>query len=172
MRKTIAVDMDGVLADTVEQYQRLNERNFGCRKAAPDIHGIPELDAFERVGEYLRTPGFFRTMPLMPDAQPVLAQLHARHDVFIVSAAMEFPLSLAEKQAWLGEHFPFIGWQQIVFCGAKRIIRADAMIDDYLKNLDYFTGKGYLFTAPHNATIGTMKHERVNSWQEVALRLL
>ena len=86
-------------------------------------------------------------------------------DVYIVSAAIEFPQSLTEKLEWLQEHFPFISWQQIVFCGDKSIIGTDYMIDDHVKNLDCCKGKPMLFTSPHNVHI--KNHKRVNNWTEV-----
>ncbi|MGF6926883.1 5'(3')-deoxyribonucleotidase [Chitinophaga sp. W2I13] len=79
---------------------------------------------------------------------------------------MEFPLSLAEKHAWLSEHFPFISWKNIVFCGSKTIVEADYMIDDHDKNLSAFKGTPLLFTAPHNLPLTDYK--RVNNWEEVA----
>lgn len=108
----------------------------------------------------------------MPDSQRVVYDLNKKYDVFIVSAATEFPQSLPEKQAWLSEYFPFITWQQICFCGSKTIVKADIMIDDHFKNLDYFDGKTFLFTAPHNAKADTGRHQRVNNWLEIEKILL
>ena len=86
-------------------------------------------------------------------------------DVYIASAAMEFPLSLFEKKEWLEEYFPSISWKNIVFCGDKHIIRTDYLIDDHLKNLDYFPGIPLMFTASHNVQF--THHQRVNNWEEV-----
>jgi 5'(3')-deoxyribonucleotidase len=91
--------------------------------------------------------------------------LQENYDIFIVSAAMEFPNSLIEKHDWLQEHFPFISWKNIVFCGDKRVIDTDYLIDDHLKNLDFCKGMPILFTASHN--INVTKHKRVDNWQEV-----
>jgi hypothetical protein len=44
------------------------------------------------------------------------------------------------------------------------------MIDDHLKNLDYFDGEKLLFTATHN--IHTKGYTRVNNWAEVRALLL
>jgi len=82
-----------------------------------------------------------------------------------VSAAMEFPQSLTEKYEWLQEHFPFISWRNIIFCGDKSIINTDYMIDDHVKNLDYCKGKTFIYTAGHNIHID--RHTRVNNWDEV-----
>src|SRR6476469_2578227 len=169
---TLAVDMDGVLADVLERFFELDAQDFGRRKTLAEIAGMAELDAFVRAKEYVRQDGFFRDIPVMRGSQAALEKLNRAYDVFIVSAATDFPQSLFEKYEWLREHFPFISWQQMVFCGSKRIVRADIMIDDHLKNLDPFPGTTYLFTAPHNAQTKSPKHVRVHDWVELERRLL
>lgn len=171
--KRIAVDMDGVLADVYAQFFKLHERDTGQRKTIEDVTGKLELEAFELGKQHVLSEGFFREAPVMEDSQKILAELNQLYDVFIVSAATEFPKSLAEKQAWLNEHFPFISWQQMVFCGSKKIIQADIMIDDHFKNLDYFTGRTtILFSQPHNELQDSGRHIRVDSWKDIAVQLL
>ena len=172
-RLTIAVDMDGVLADIYQQLFDMDERDFGRRKTWDEVAGKAEGDTFPLIRQYLYTDGFFRNAPLIKGCQPVVAELNKKYDLYIVSAATEFPKSLPEKQAWLNEHFPFIRWQQMVFCGFKQIIQADIMIDDHFKNLDFFTGTtSLLFTQPHNVKKENGKHRRVNNWEEIAEILL
>jgi 5'-nucleotidase len=168
----LIVDMDGVLADVWSQYLAYDERDTGRRKSVADVAGMPELEAFARAQEYVRTPGFFRNAPVIDGSRRVMEQLNRRYEVFVVSAAIEFPQSLNEKVEWLGEHFPLIPWQRIVLCGSKQIIRGDIMIDDHFKNLDFFEGRTILFTQPHNQTHDSHRHQRVNSWDEVARLLL
>jgi 5'(3')-deoxyribonucleotidase len=76
---------------------------------------------------------------------------------------LEFPLGLPEKHEWLAEHFPFISWKQIVFCGSKAVAQGDIMIDDHYKNLDHFEGHSILFTQPHNKGHDDKGHTRVSS---------
>ena len=168
----IAVDMDGVIADTTEQFFRFDEKDFGRRRTLEEITGKPESVAFPKGKEYVRTKGFFRTAPVMKECRTVLSELNKCYEIFIVSAAIEFPQSLFEKYEWLDEHFPFIGWQQIVFCGSKTIVEADIMIDDHFKNLDPFKGTTLLFTQPHNSLMKPGRHKRVDSWNEIADILL
>jgi 5'-nucleotidase len=168
----LIVDMDGVLADVWTQYLAYDERDTGRRKSVAEVAGIPELDAFTRAREYVLTPGFFRNAPVINGSREVMEQLNNRYELFVVSAALEFPQSLGEKAEWIKEHFPFISWQQIVLCGSKQIVRGDIMIDDHFKNLDFFQGRTLLFTQPHNQTHHARDHERVNSWDEVARLLL
>jgi 5'(3')-deoxyribonucleotidase len=168
----IAIDMDGVIADVSEQFFRYDARDFGKRKTLEEVTGRKELDAFPRSREYVYSKGFFRTAPVIEDSREVISRLNENYEVFIVSAATEFPQSLSEKQEWLNEHFSFITWQQIVFCGLKTIVNADIMIDDHFKNLDQFQGTTFLFSQPHNLYLNQGKHKRVHSWKEIASILL
>jgi len=168
----LAVDMDGVLADVYEQFFRYDEIDFGKRRPLDEVIGTEERKAFPYINEYVYREGFFRTAPVVKDSIEILSQLNQTYDVFIVSAAMEFPQSLPEKLEWLQEHFGFLNWQQFVFCGSKSIIDADIMVDDHFKNLDDFEGMTILFTQPHNQLKMAGKHKRANSWKEIASLLL
>ncbi|MDB5274411.1 MAG: 5 nucleotidase, deoxy, cytosolic type [Chitinophagaceae bacterium] len=170
--KRIAVDMDGVLADVYEQFFKLDERDTGTRKTRASVAGIKELEAFPHGHQHVLSDDFFRTAPVMADSQRILEALNKQYEVFIVSSATEFPKSLSEKQAWLGEHFPFISWRQMVFCGSKTIVQADIMIDDHFKNLDHFTGQTILFSQPHNILADAGRHQRVKTWMEIEKLLL
>lgn len=166
-KKTIAVDMDGVIADTVFQFINWFERDHGIKIGKDAFYGRPEIEVLPAgvMEKMVLSPGFFRTVPVMENAQEALLELFKNFELFIVSAAMQFPQSLSEKQEWLGEHFPFISWRNIVFCGDKTVIRTDYMIDDHVRNLDGFEGKTLIFTAGHN--VGIDGHTRVNNWKEV-----
>jgi 5'(3')-deoxyribonucleotidase len=170
--KKIAIDMDGVLANVFEQFVKYDAAETGIIKTIQDAIGKDEHEPFPNAAKYLHTPGFFRHLPVMPGSKEVMEELNKNYEVFIVSAATEFPQCLTEKQAWLNEHFPFIGWQQMVFCGIKTIIKADIMIDDNFRNLDPFEGKTILFNQPHTQLVNPGRHTRVFSWYDVEDLLL
>jgi 5'-nucleotidase len=172
-RKIIAIDMDNVMADVTSQLSGWYYDRTGILVTEEQMAGKNEIAAFPDSGlvrSFLYEPGFFLGLKVMKDSQQVLSEMNKVHDIFIVSAAMEFPNSLPEKYQWLQLHFPFLGWQQFVFCGSKTVIRADYLIDDHLKNLDFFDGNRILFTAPHNQLV--KGYTRVNNWLEVADMLL
>jgi len=167
-RISIAVDMDGVLADTESHFIQYYEAESGEKVDRQTLLGIPEHQALPdktAVHRYVHTEGFFRSLPLIPGSVHAIKTLMEHFDVFIVSAAMEFPLSLYEKKLWLEEHFPFVSWRNIVFCGDKSIIKTDYLIDDHLKNLDHFSGIPLMFTASHNVYFN--QHQRLNNWEEI-----
>jgi 5'(3')-deoxyribonucleotidase len=170
--KRILVDMDGVLADVYSRFFELHEEETGQRKTMDEIIGLKEGEAFPGAYRWVETPGFFRTLPLIPDSQRVLKFLNDTYEIIVVSMATEFPASLTDKQLWLNEHFPFISWRQVVFCGNKNLIRADLMIDDHFKNLDNFDGETIMFRQPHNLRSTDHPHTIVSSWKEIEELLL
>jgi len=172
LKQRLIVDMDGVLADVYEQFLKYEEAETGFRQNIDNLYGKPEHDAFKNGGNYVLTKGFFRNAPVIDGSIPALSRLNDQYELFIVSAATEFPQSMEEKYHWLGEHFPFISWQQMVFCGLKSVVRGDIMIDDHFRNLDNFEGRTILFTQPHNYGQDNKTHTRVFSWQEILDLLL
>jgi 5'(3')-deoxyribonucleotidase len=172
MMKRILVDMDGVLADVYPRYFELYEEETGLRKSMSEVIGLKEAEAFPEALRWVETPGFFRTIPVMPDSQRVLKLLNESYEIIVVSMATEFPVCLTDKQLWLNDHFPFISWKQVIFCGNKSLINADLMIDDHLKNLDNFSGETIMFTQPHNMIIEDSPHLRIDSWKEIEKLLL
>ncbi|RZJ68653.1 MAG: 5'(3')-deoxyribonucleotidase [Flavobacterium sp.] len=166
-KKTIAIDMDGVIADVEAHSLSLYERHSGISLSKQSIIGKNGDDVFPDGlwRHFAFQAGFFRDLPVIEGAVEALRKLSEDFEIYIVSAATEFPLSLPEKQAWLGEHFPFITWYNIVFCGDKSIINTDYMIDDMCKNLDFCPGKPLLFTAFHNHNVD--HHERFDNWDSI-----
>jgi 5'(3')-deoxyribonucleotidase len=170
----IAVDMDEVIADPLSKFIRLYNRDYGVPldlKISPGnevYHHVPE-HAKMKLYEYINEKGFFRDLAVLPDSIEVLKKLQEKYEIFIVSAAMEFPNSLQDKYEWLAENFPFISWQNIIFCGHK-IVNVDILIDDRIKNFVDFEGRPLLFSSPHNMLISD--YERVNNWKEVEEKLL
>jgi len=170
--KRLLVDMDGVLADVYSRFFDLHEEETGIRLTVQDIIGLKEAEAFPSQLNWVNSPGFFRTIPVMAGSRKVLEKLNVQYEVVVVSMATEFPNCLTDKQLWLMEHYPFISWKQIVFSGRKDIIQADIMIDDHVKNLDKFKGETIMFTQPHNMNNPDSKHTRVDTWEEIEKLLL
>lgn len=165
----VIIDMDEVIADPMGDMIAWYKQKYGLdvnydkMLGGSWIRGFPE-EHQPLVRERLMSEGFFRRLPVMPDAVEVLNEMNKKYEVFIVSAATEFPNSLKDKLEWLLEHFPFLSWRQLTLCGDKRLVFGDYMIDDHIKNLQLFTGKKYLFTSAHNLDINGF--DRINSWNE------
>ncbi|MBZ4190707.1 5' nucleotidase, NT5C type [Niabella beijingensis] len=168
----LIVDMDGVLADVYSQFKKYEKTELGIEQEDTAIVGKTEREAFRNARTYVNTPGFFLEAPVIPGSVEVMQRLNQQYDLYIVSSAMEFPLSLYEKYQWLQQYFSFLTWEQMVLCGSKKVVYGDIMLDDHFKNLDHFNGKTLLFSQPHNMMKDPGKHIRVADWQEVDRVLL
>ena len=166
----IFIDMDDVIADTIERFLEWYDRDFGKLYTREELSGtklyniVPELNR-QRVRQYPFHQDFFKDLPVMENSVEVIKELNERFEVYIASAAMEFPYSLDQKNVWLDKHFPFIPWKRRIFCGDKSVLRGDVLIDDHEFNLSVFQGRPIMFSSCHN--LNDNKYERVNNWLEV-----
>ncbi len=172
---TLFVDMDEVIADTYSAHIDRYNKDYRANLTKASCMGrevwqcVPE-ERRQSIHKHPTIEGFFSTLEPMKDSQSVLKKLSQKYDVYIASAAMEHPKSLIEKYHWIDEHFPFIHWKKRILCGDKHILSGDILIDDRIFNLETFRGRPMMFTSPHN--INEAGFERVNSWMEVAEKLL
>lgn len=163
----ILIDMDDVIADAVERFLEWYEKDFGVRYTKEDLKGtklhliVPE-EHRKIVKEYPHCEDFFKDLPVIENSKEVVEELHNRFEVYIASAAMEFPYSLPHKNKWLDEHFPFIHWKRRIFCGDKSVLKGDVLIDDHDFNLSVFSGRSIMFSSPHN--LNDTKYERLDKW--------
>lgn len=168
--KRICVDMDEVLADALAEHLLRYNRDHDEAVTKADLDGkwlwdIVSADRHARLEGYLRSEDFFEDLPVMPDSQRVMKALCEQYEVFVATAAMEFPNSFGPKYRWLERHFPFIPPSNFVYCGDKSILLADYLIDDTARHFRRFMGEGILFTSPHNRFV--TGYRRVENWQEV-----
>lgn len=172
---TIFVDMDEVIADTYGAHIEIYNKDFEEQLTLEECWGkevwqcVPK-EKHASVINHAKNIGFFRNLNPIKDSQEVLRELSAKHELYIASAAMQYPNSLKEKSDWLDEFFPFIDWTKRILCGHKHILKGDILIDDRSYNLETFEGRPLLYTSGHN--IHNTKFERVSTWQEVADKLL
>ncbi|MEP5254251.1 MULTISPECIES: 5' nucleotidase, NT5C type [Winogradskyella] len=172
---TIFVDMDDVLADTygkhIEMYNLEHQQELCVSQITEGEmwQNVPEMHQ-KSILKHAHQPGFFRDLKPIKDAIQVMEALYAKHEVYIATAATQFPNSLEEKSEWLAEHMPFITWQHQIMCGHKFILKGDLLIDDRTYNLENFDGDTLLFNSPHN--VNDTGYTRVSTWLEIAERLL
>ena len=165
----IIVDMDEVMADPMGDMINWYKKEYGLdvdynkMLGGSWVKGFPEQHQ-PIVRQRLFSEGFFRHLPVMNDSVDTLKEMNKKYEIFIVSAATEFPNSLKDKLEWLIEHFPFFTWRQLVLCGDKRLVQGDYMIDDHVRNLQHFNGKKYLFTSAHNLDVSG--YDRIDNWLE------
>lgn len=162
--------MDEVIANFYQKDLQMYNDLYDKELTIEDLNNqyvselYPESD---KIMKFIRnTKGFFKDLPVIEGAQTVIKELMQDHEIFITTAAMDFPNSFDDKFYWLQEKFPFIQKENIVFCGNKSIIHADYLIDDNIgHHFTHFSGTGLLFTAQHNQHLD--HPNRVNNWNEV-----
>ncbi|MHC8515987.1 5' nucleotidase, NT5C type [Sporosarcina sp. ITBMC105] len=169
--RRIAVDMDEVLADFTQQVLDVlnNKTNQRYTRAHLNEYSIEELypNELDYLVEQIHTDHFFRTMQVIEGSQVVLERLSKHYEIVIATAAMEVPNSFAAKFDWLREHFPFLNPNLFIFCGNKKVVQADYLIDDNIQQLTRFEGRGVMYTAMQNIELAY--DVRVDNWHEVEM---
>ena len=121
---TLFIDMDEVIADAYGAHIELYNRDFGASLSLADCYGkevwqcVPE-EHQQSVKMHASRLGFFRDLRPIEGSQEVLRELMDRYELYIASAAMQYPDSLKEKSDWLDKFFPFIPWRNRILCGGQ-----------------------------------------------------
>lgn len=170
MKKSIAIDMDQVLADFYSKlcntYNATFEDQFTQEQFLQGTGSSIPPEKMKKLFQFMNEPDYFRNLSLLdPDAVEVVKELQEHYDIFIATAAMDVPGSFTAKYEWLQQYFPFIDTQNIVFCGNKAVVATDYLIDDSPRQLTKFKGTGILYHMPYNAQV--TEFERVHNWQEI-----
>lgn len=171
MKKSIAIDMDETVADTLSRHIQWYQQKFDIGLKREDMHGLKIYDVIPKehlttVSHFPHDSDFFRNLPVFENAIDVIRELSSQYDIYFASSAMEYPSSFTAKYDWLKQHFPFISDMNYIFCGYKGMLNCDYLIDDSPRHIDAFSGEGLLFDAPHNKNV--QGYNRVCSWQQVA----
>lgn len=159
MRRRIAVDVDGVLADFVEGVQHW--ANTYARPAGAPAYrretitefnilkswGIPHL--WGELDRFVCKPGFCEGLNPLPNARGFIDRLQESADVVIVTSPWKSsPTWCFERRNWLEK---YMGWTgEVIFTKRKDLIRCDALVDDAAEHTDGFPGVGVLLDCPWN----------------------
>ncbi|MCW5721607.1 MAG: hypothetical protein KIS86_10730 [Devosia sp.] len=165
----IAIDMDEVIADALPAMLDWAKAKFNLEWApearnGKDMDDLLNPEQFRALHAHIHGGKFFSDLAVVEGAQDAVRELSESNDVFITTAAMEFPRSFAYKWTWLETHFPYINPMNVVFCGNKSIVNADFLIDDRARHFENFVGQGILFDAPHNADVDG--YPRLKGWKD------
>ena len=120
-------------------------------RVAIDVDGVLAATDPQELMRGAHRPGFFAGLLPVEGALKGVASLSRAHELFICSSAMYVPHAFAEKFAWLRRYVPFVPPDRLVFCGEKHVLAVEVLVDDSLHALEHFSGRGILFTRPHNA---------------------
>ena len=171
MTTRIAFDMDEVMADTLGHQLTWLKKTYGYALDKRNLFGQKPHDQVKdehiaALEAHMHRGDFFLDIPLMPDCAAVVSELSQRYEVFVATAAMDYPKSCHAKFDWLQANLPQIAKEHYVFCGDKAIVHADYLVDDSPRHFARFAGKPLLFEAPHNVDV--QEFPRMRSWQDIA----
>lgn len=170
LRKVIAIDQDDVVADLVGKWIHTYNKDFNDNLTKKDITSwniasCVKSECGIQIYDYLKQPGFYADLEVIEGSREVIEHLTEFYDIYFVTSAMAFPSSFNDKYTWLRTYFPFVPADRIVFCGDKRIVRADYLIDDSPRNLLDFDGIPIVYDTPYNQNVDI--GVRVNNWNEI-----
>jgi len=173
----ILVDVDGVVADTQEEWlRRYNFEWEDCLRqqdiTAWDVHRFVKPECGLRIYDYLKQEDLYGSVkPVDGALEGVAALRRAGHEVVFVSAGF-FP----GKVQWLNTHGFLLdlphgreAWEtarDVVLANNKTIIQGDVLVDDKYDNVaEFFDGAAILFDRPWNG-----RHQfypRAFDWEQV-----
>ena len=168
----LLIDLDGVCADfyarVIEWYNRDFDDNItkeDVTRWSLDSVSFPKADKAS-LYEYFAVPNFWRELEPLPDCKETLKSLHDEGvDLYVVTAIpLEAPTAMYEKQHWVEEHLPFIGYENVGGIKRKTVVNGDLLLDDGPHNLEVFSGITCAMDAPYNRRCTT--DYRVNSWKD------
>lgn len=141
--KIILVDLDSVLADTLPHWLKRIQLTTGRQVHVEDITDwdmtrcaqLADLTPTQ-IFSPLSSAEFMLSVPPMPQASKVLAQLNEEHRVYVVTA--RWLENATSTQQWLKEHFSFLRRNQLIFCEDKKLIMGNVLIEDRPQTLTEF----------------------------------
>ena len=140
-KKTLYIDMDGVLVDF----------DSGVAKSEPDI-----LASYE--GQYDNIPHVFSKMDPMPGAIEAFKSLQEKYDVYVLTTApWRNETALQDKKDWLNKYLGDLIKKKVIFSHHKELLIGDYLIDD--REVPGFQGKQFLFGSEEYPDWDSIKKE-------------
>jgi 5'-nucleotidase len=175
MRKlSVAVDLDSTLNNLDEvwilkDYNEMYNDNLTAEDMVCwDTHKYVKPECGKKVFEILAQPGYFRNLGLKDAWTKESFEWLCEHfDVYIVSSC--HPDSVADKVAWMADHFPNFDPKRFIACHHKGLINTDLLIDDGPHNVVEFKQESLLIDAAYNRHLNGLEHDfkRVKNWKEI-----
>ena len=176
---TFLVDMDSVCNDLWAPLLAGMNKEFDKSYTIGDVKSWDLHANFpgyivEWIHERVRSPGFFRKLPIREGCYDALQEINNIHKVIIVTAHpggfWRSQYYHSNKMDWVAENLSFMKPEQVVFTATKNIVRGDVLVDDAPKNLKEFDRITIAFDHPYNRK--SPATFRAKSWDDVRFILL
>lgn len=167
---TILCDVDGVVADLLSRWLRLYNQDYDDCLTPADItswetNEFVKPECGKRIFHYLDRADLYDGVLPIEGARVGVQELRAMgHRVVYVTACSSGVMAKG-KIEWLFRHDFLTDMKDLMVARDKSLAKGDLMIDDYIKNLRDFGGRGVLFDAPYNRHIGGFP--RALDWEGV-----
>ncbi|AAK79190.1 5'(3')-deoxyribonucleotidase [Clostridium acetobutylicum] len=166
-KPTLGIDLDTTLntldREWVKRYNEIyKDKLLPSDIKGWDIENYVKPECGKKIYDILKEPHFFRNLGVQPFAETALEELTSIFNIYIVSATHYKVCE--DKGNWIKEKFPFISYQNIIFCHNKGLVHLDILIDDNPLNLENFKGNKILFDAHHNKSEN--RFVRARDWYE------
>jgi 5'-nucleotidase len=176
----VALDVDEVLANLMSEWLRRYNHEYDDTLIPEDITGW-DISAHtkcpDKFHQYLYAPNLYKHVtPLLGTRPTVDAIRAAGHRVVFATSCTQG--SEADKLAWLrrwgfAPHATLKDAMRDFYpCSDKSVIRADALFDDGVHNVEAFPSHAFLVDHPHNRrTPCTRPRIRFSDWPRVLFQL-
>jgi len=165
VRRRVAIDVDGVLADQVTHVLARARKDYGVRMSKNDITAwdtkVDSIPFDKLILRYFKKSKFVATMPIMKGSIGAIRLLRQKARIIVVTNR---PIGTKrETFRWLARNFKIKSseFHDYARSPGKATLDADVLIDDRIRNIKSFTRPhsnryGILFDQPWNRD----KHDR------------
>lgn len=158
-KAVIAVDLDGTVSNTVQEMIRLYNQDNGTK------YRYSQCTYWEwpkEVGLLSYFHKAAKTAKPLWKAVEAVERLNENFDVFILTARGHDHAKRTEN--WCRTFLPFIDRKRIVLLYEKYMFKADLLIDDSPRQLQYWRGAKVCFKQPWNKKVKSCRRMR---WDEI-----
>ncbi len=173
---TYLVDMDGVLADYVGEYNKRWQEKYPQRPFVPretmithDIETHYDVKYGDDIRAISRKKDFFESLESFPGATEGIERLmHANNEVYICTSPNVFNKHCEYgKKQWIKQHLGMFWVRRMIITKDKTLVRGDYLIDDKpnITGLMKPTWEQIIYDQPYNRQEEMKDHKRM-TWHK------
>jgi len=154
MKRLIALDIDGVLADLISEVLNLYNNDWEDNLTPADIrewmfHKLVKPECGTKVYAYMKIPTIYNNVKPYPYAKELVLWLK-NEEYRVIFITHSLPEVAGKKFKWLLKHGMIEKEDDYVEAKDKSLIHANILLDDGVHNIESFRGTGVLFRQPWN----------------------